>query len=140
MSNFPGDKEKPDDDSLSLLIGDPVLITLDKEGPVVANIMSMKRGNQPVSAVNITNDYSELNDMEMMVRRIECSLIDEKLFWTGTMTGDSLCIAGKNCLPIKPSVDLNAPPGMSKYFFNMALLRDMGVHLHISFDWLTLHF
>ena len=133
MTRFPSEKEVGEDDSLLLLVGDPVLITHEKEGPVVVNIMTMKKANQPIKCVDITNDYSGLADVEMTVKRIECCLVDdEKLFWKGTISGSDMSIPGKNCLPIKPSIDLSPPPGMTKFFFNMGLLRDMGVHLTLS--------
>ena len=60
-----------------------------------------------------------------------CELVDDRLFWKGTITGD-INIVGENCLPIKPSVDLEPPAGMTKYYFNMGLLRDISVHLQLT--------
>ena len=67
-----------------------------------------------------------------LLKRTECELVDDRLFWKGTITGDIINIVGENCLPIKPSVDLEPPAGMTKYYFNMGLLRDMGVHLQLT--------
>ena len=41
-------------------------------------------------------------------------------------------MVGDACLPIKPSIELNPPDGMTKYYFDMGLLQDMGVHLQLS--------
>ena len=64
--------------SLLLLVRDPVLLTYEKEGLVVVNIMTMKKANQPIKRVDITNDYSGLADVEMTVKRIECCLVDDE--------------------------------------------------------------
>ena len=56
--------------SLLLLVGDPVLLTHEKEGPVVVHIKTMKKDNQPIKCIDITNDYSGLADVEMTVKRI----------------------------------------------------------------------
>ena len=129
-SQYPGDKDTMQDSSLFLLNGDPVLVTDPKDGPMVVNVISMKKGNKKLSQINITSDHAELRDVQLVVKRIECELVDDRLFWKGTITGD-ISIVGKNCLPIKPSVDLEPLAGMTKYYFNMCLLRDMGVHLQL---------
>ena len=36
------------------------------------------------------------------------------------------------CLPIKPSIDLNPPTDMTKYYFDINLLRDFSVHLPLQ--------
>ena len=91
---------------------------------MVVNVISIQ--------INITSDHAELRDVQLVVKRIECELVDDRLFWKGTITGDIINIVGENCLPIKPSVDLEAPAGMTKYYFNMGSLRDMGVHLQLT--------
>ena len=59
-------------------------------------------------------------------------LIDTILFWKGTLSGEFINITGDSCFPIKPSIKLNPPEGMTKYFLYVDLIRDMGVHLQLS--------
>ena len=35
-------------------------------------------------------------------------------------------------MPIKPFVDVNPPSNMSKYYFDMQMINDIGVHLIVS--------
>ena len=116
------------DDAL-LFIGDPVLVTDPKEGPLLANIVSMKMNNKACSEVDAS---SGLKDIQFSLRKIQGKEIDGRIFWKGTTTGDAFPCAGDRCLPIKPSVELNPPEGMSKYCFDANLLRDMSVHLQLQ--------
>ena len=79
-SQYPGDKDTMQDSSLFLLNGDPVLVTDPKDGPMVVNVISMKKGNKKLSQINITSDHAELQDVQLIVKRIECELVDDRLF------------------------------------------------------------
>lgn len=120
------------DSSLYLMNGDPVLITDPKVGQIVVNIVSMKKGNRKVQQIDITSDHSGLKDVQLVVKQIDCELIEEKLYWKGTTANENRNIVGDNCLPIKPSIDLSPPEGMTKFYFDINLLRDMGVHLQLT--------
>ena len=131
-SQYPTNNDATQDNSLYLMNGDPVLITDAKVGQIVVNIVSMKKSNRKISQIDITNDHSALKDVQFVVKRIDCELIEEKLYWKGSTANESMNIVGDDCLPIKPSIDLDPPEGMTKYYFDMNLLRDMGVHLQLT--------
>jgi hypothetical protein len=54
------------------------------------------------------------------------------LFYKGTSSGEKFKIVADSCLPIRPTITLTPPEGLSKYFFDINLMRDMGVHLQLS--------
>ena len=119
-----------DPDSL-LLNGDPVLIQKDGQ-PRIANVVTISKQNETMSAIDLTRNDEELKNVELTLQFIDTELIDGCLYWTGTTSGDRFKRVGNDCLPIRPSVSLNPPDGLSKYYFDMNLMRDMGVHLQLS--------
>ena len=54
------------------------------------------------------------------------------MYWCGDLVGEEFKCVGNECLPIKPNIDLDPPEGLSRYYFEMNLLRDVGVHLQLS--------
>ena len=131
-SKYPGDKDASEDNNLFLFVGDPVLIMHPKDGPFVANVKSMKKANIPVHQIKIPNDHTELKNNELALQRIDTGLLEGRLYWKGTLSGEVINLVSDACLPIKPSIELNPPDGMTKYYFDMGLLQDMGVHLQLS--------
>ena len=130
-SKYPGQNTSEDNDNF-LLIGDAVLITCPGEGPQVANIKTMKKSNISVNQIKITNDLSDLKNHQLIVQRIDTSLINDRLYWSGSFSGEVIHLTGGACLPIKPSVELSPPDGMTKFYFEYGLLQDMGVHLQLT--------
>ena len=94
----------------------------------------MKKANNSVRQINITNDLSELKEHEMVMKHIGSHLDDEnkRLYWDGTLMGEDIPIAGEECLPIKSSINLIPTPGLTKFYSDVSLLQDMGVHLQLS--------
>ena len=131
MSRYPGDKEINRGVESFLLIGDPVLVNNSKDGPIIANIAKITKSNQVLKQIDISSD-NQIKDVELTLRQIETEVIDGKLFWRGTTSSDTFKCIGDNCLPIRPSIELNPPEGMTKYVFDISLMRDMGVHLKLS--------
>ena len=130
MSRYPGEvnTEISHEDAL-LFIGDPVLVSDPKEGPLLANIVTMKKNNKNYSEVDAS---SGLKDIQFTLRKIQGQEVKGRLYWKGTTTEDVFPCVGDNCLPIKPSVELNPPEGMTKFYFDLNLLRDMNVHLQLQ--------
>ena len=130
MTRYPGtvNADLSHNDAL-LFVGDPVLVSDPKEGPMLANIVTMKQNNKICSEVDAS---SGLTDIQFTLSMIEGQEVDGRLFWKGTTTKESFPCTGDRCLPIKPQVEINPPEGMSKYFFDMNLLRDMSVHLQLQ--------
>ena len=131
MSRYPGDKEINRGVESFLLIGDPVLVNNSKDGPIIANIAKITKSNQVLKQIDISSD-NQIKDVELTLRQIDTEVIDGKLFRKGTTSSDTFKCIGDNCLPIRPSIELNPPEGMTKYVFDISLMRDMGVHLKLS--------
>ena len=130
MSTYPGETSCSLDPDSFLLNGDPVLV--HKDGPRIANIITITKSNKPLKQIDLIQNNKGMKDVELTLKFVETQFVDDKLFWKGTTSGESLKCAGESCLPIKPSVMLDPPDGLSKYYFNINLMRDMGVHLQLS--------
>ena len=131
MSRYSGDKEINRGVESFLLIDDPVLVNNSKDGPIIANIAKITKSNQVLKQIDISSD-NQIKDVELTLRQIDTEVIDGKLFWKGTTSSDTFKCIGDNCLPIRPSIKLNPPQGMTKYVFDISLMRGMGVHLKLS--------
>ena len=133
MSKYPGEVSSNCDVDSFLINGDPVLLTNSKDGPRLANIVKISKANQTLKQIDITHDNSDqMKDIELTLTLIDTELVGNKLFWKGTTSDETIRCIGENCLPIKPSVDLHPPEGLTKYFFDINLIRDLGVHLQLS--------
>ena len=113
-----------------LLNGDPVLIY--QNGPKIANILKISMFNKTLNQIDVSLDETQMKDIEFTLKIIDTSMVDGKLYWNGNLFGQEFKCIGENCLPIKPSIDLNPPEGLTKFYFDINLLRDMGVHLQLS--------
>ena len=114
-----------------LLNGDPVLI-IHQDGPKIANILKISKANKTLKQIDMSLDETQIKDIEFTLKLIDTSLVDGKLYWKGNLLGQEFKCIGENCLPIKPSIDLNPPEGLTKFYFDNNLLKDMGVHLQLS--------
>jgi len=128
MSKYP-DKTPADEIDLNLLIGDSVLIVNDQ--PIIANIVEMKKANVSLNLINISQGTENMKDVEFTLRKIDTELINGKLFWKGTASGEDLKCVGEACLPIKPSIEADPPEGLTRFFFDFNLMNDLGVHLRL---------
>ena len=130
MTRYPGESSGPlsHEDSL-IFIGDPLLVSQKTQGPLLANIVKMKKANQLLTEFDASKG---LDGIEFTLRKIETKEIDGKLFWKGTAATDIFYCSGDICLPIKPDIDLNPPTDMSKFFFHMNQLREASVHLQLQ--------
>ena len=64
--------------------------------------------------------------------KLETKESNGRLYWCGDYIGVPFEVAGNTCMPIKPYIDVNPPLDMSKYYFDMQMINDIGVHLIVS--------
>ena len=94
MSRYPGDKEINSSVESFLLFGDPVPVNNSKDGPIIANIAKITKSNQVLKQIDLSSN-NQIKDVELTLRRIDTEVIDGKLFWKGTTSGDTFkCIGG----------------------------------------------
>ena len=91
----------------------------------------MKKANKVLTEVDASRG---LDGIHFSLRKIELKEIQGKLFWKGTAASSVFYCSGELCLPIKPSIDLNPPADMTKFFFDINLMRDMSVYLKLQTD------
>ena len=75
------------------------------------------------------------SNIEFTLRQIESKEYTGKLYLrdiSKDVTFDTFTCTGDNCLPIKPMIDFNSPTGMTKYFFDMNMINDMGLNIQAS--------
>ena len=123
MSKYLGESVLSRNANSFLVNGDPVLSN-SKEGPRIANVVKITKSNQTLKQLDITQDNEQMKNIELTLKLIDTKLVDGKHFWKGTTSGESFKCFRENCLP-KPSVNLNPPEGLTKYFFNINLIRDI---------------
>ena len=131
MSTYPCENSSSNNIDSFLLNGDPALVN-GNDGPKIANVVKITKSNQTLKQIDITQDNEQMKDIELTLKFIDTKLIDGKLYWMGTTYGECFKCVGENCLPIKPSINLNPPEDLTKYYFDLDLIRDMGVHLQLS--------
>ena len=130
MSTYPGETSCSLYPDSFFLNGDPVLVHND--APRIANIITITKLNKPLKQIDLTQNDEGMKDVELTLKFVETQLVDDKDFWKGTTSGESFKCARESCLPIKPSVMLDPPDGLNKYYFDINLMRDMRVHLQLS--------
>ena len=72
-----------------------------------------------------------METVEFSVRKICTTEVTDRIYWNGLFDGPEVNVARKKCLPIHPLIELNPPNGMSKYYFDAQLIRDIGVDLQL---------
>ena len=131
LSTYPGEKSTNCNVDAFLLNGDPVLVN-HNGGPMIANVFDIIKSNLILKQIDITQDTEQMKNIELSLKVIDTILVDGKLYWKGSTSGELFKCVGENYLPIKPSINLNPPEGLTKYYFDMNQIRDMGVHLQLS--------
>ena len=130
MTYCPAEKQStPTHNDSLLLIGDPLLYAHSTDGPILGNIVAMKKNN---ISLNELDSSKGLGNIEFSIRTIEGEEIEGKFFCKGVTEKEIIRCPGVDCFPIKPMVDLNPPPGMTKFYFESNLLLDMCVHLQVQ--------
>ena len=115
-----------------LVNGDPIIFSPDSNNYVLANISNIKVSNKRVTSIDLsTNDLSSMETVEFSVRKICTTEVTDRIYWNGLFDGPEVNVAGNKCLPIHPLIELNPPKGMSKYYFDAQLIRDIGVDLQL---------
>ena len=131
LSTYPGEISTSCNADAFLLNGDPVLVN-HNGGPRIANVIKITKSNLVLKQIDITQDTEQMKNIELTLKLIDTILVDGKLYWKGSTSGELFKCVGENCLPIKPSINLNPTEGLTKYYFDINLIRDMGVHLQLS--------
>ena len=112
--------------------GDPVLVQNGPNMlPQIANVMNMTKANTQLRQIDVSRDQ-DLKEIELTLKFIDTKLIGNRMYWCGDLIGEEIKCAGENCLPIKPNIDLEPPEGVTRFYFDMNLLHDVGVHLQMS--------
>ena len=119
------------DDSM-LVVGDP-LVYNKKGSYVLANIFQIKVGNKKVKSIDLSStDLSSSENTEFILKDISTEEINGKIYWSGQYLSTEKSVDARQCLPIHPQVELDPPLGMSKFFFDAQLIRDIGVDFLLS--------
>ena len=119
------------DDSM-LMVGDPIVYN-NKGSYVLANIMHIKVGNKKTKSLDLSaTDLSSTQNTEFIVKDISTEEIEGRIYWNGQYKNAERSVDANLCLPIHPQIQLDPPPGMSKFFFDGQLIRDIGVDFTLT--------
>ena len=115
-----------------LSVGDPVVHTSNQK-LILGNIKKMVKGNVIIKDLSISlNNLTEMNTVIISLQKLKTKESNVRLYWCGDYIGVPFEVAANTCMPIKPYIDVNPPLDMSKYYFDMQMINDIGVHLIVS--------
>ena len=86
---------------------------IHQNGPKIANILKISMFNKILNQIDVSLGETQMKDIEFTLKIIDTSMVDGKLYWNGNLLEQEFKCIGENCLPIKPSIDLNPPEGLS---------------------------
>ena len=72
------------------------------------NIIKISKFNKTLKEIDVSLGETQMKAIEFTCKN-KTSLVDGKLYWNGNLLGQEFKCIGENCLPIKPSIDLNPP-------------------------------
>lgn len=130
MRNIPGGLAPIVNPDSLLLSDDPVLVNID--GQLKIAVVKILKQNVSLSEIDFTTQNNKLENIEFVIMVIDTELVDEKLFYKGTTSGEKIRVVADRCLPIRPNITLDPPGNLSKYFFDINVMQDMGVNLQIT--------
>ena len=113
MSDFPGADMNSENESF-LLLGDPLIHT-SKEQFILGNVQKIVKGNVTVKDVPLSlSNLTKMNNLIITMQKLRTKENNGRLYWCGDYVGDQFEVLGNSCMPIKHTVDVNPPTGMSK--------------------------
>ena len=114
-----------------LSLGDPLVHTW-KEKFILGNVQKIVKGNVAVKDVPLLlNNLTEMNNLIITMQKLRTKENNGSLYWCCDV-GDQSEVLGNSCMPIKATVDVNPPTGMSKFHFGLQMINDVEVPLIIS--------
>ena len=77
------------------------------------------------------NTFEQMNTVILSLQKIKTKL-NEGLYWNGEYDGKVFESAGSSRMPMQPSINIHPPANLSRYYFDLNMINDIGVHLILS--------
>ena len=116
----------------SMLVNGDTIIFSSGNSYVLANIILIKIANKKVTSIDLSaNDVSTMENAEFTVRNLT-EEVEGKTFWNREHLGQDHVVDAKLCLPIHPLITLDPPLGLSKFYFDAQMVKDIRVDLVLN--------